>query len=98
MLIFAQLVGAAIGVLIVRGGVVIKDCDIFPNIAKLCPPNFFEDLKIRSCDYTEGKQVFNMFIVETFGTFLFVSLVLNIKYHYGHSKAIINCLIVGFSL
>ncbi len=55
MLIFAQLVGAAIGVLIVRGGVVIKDCDIFPNIARLCPPNFFEDKKIISCDYTEGK-------------------------------------------
>lgn len=98
MIIFAQVIGAAVGVCIVRGGVVLKDCQIYPNIGKLCPPQFLEDEKLRPCEYSEGKQVFNMFIVETFGTFLFVSLVLNIKYHYGHSKAIINCLIVGFSL
>jgi len=77
---------------------VIKECDIYPSIAKLCPPSPSEEDNLRECDYKDGKQVFNMFIVETFGTFLFVSLVLNIKYHYGHSKAIINCLIVGFSL
>jgi len=78
---------------------VIDKCDIHPSIAKLCPPSPKEEKNtLRECDYKDGKQVFNMFIVETFGTFLFVSLVLNIKYHYGHSKAIINCLIVGFSL
>lgn len=98
MIILAQIFGAFVGACIVRGGLVIKDCNIFPNIATLCPPKFTDEDDLRQCDYNEGKQVFNMFIVETFGTFLFVSLVLNIKYHYGHSKAIINCLIVGFSL
>lgn len=38
MIIFAQIIGAILGVCIVRGGVVIKDCSIYPNLAKLCPP------------------------------------------------------------
>ena len=55
MIIFAQVIGAFVGVCIVRGGVVLKDCQIYPNIGKLCPPQFLEDEKLRLCEYSEGK-------------------------------------------
>lgn len=50
-----------------------------------------------NCSLSEG-QTRNVWIVETVVTFIFATLVLNVKYHYGHNKAIINCLVVGFSL
>jgi glycerol uptake facilitator-like aquaporin len=52
---------------------------------------------IGNCQLSEG-QTANVWIVETVVTFIFATLVLNIKYHYGHNKAIVNCLIVGLSL
>jgi len=72
----------------------------------LCPADYNDDhwigntIKhklIGKCELGEG-QTRNLWIVETVVTFIFATLVLNVKYHYGHNKAIVNCLIVGWSL
>ncbi len=52
MILVAQIFGAIVGVSIVRGGVVIKNCNIFPKIAILCPPKFLEEDDLKLCDYT----------------------------------------------
>ena len=72
----------------------------------LCPADYNDDhwigntIKhklIGKCELGEG-QTRNLWIVETVVTFIFATLVLNVKYHYGHNKAIVYCLIVGWSL
>lgn len=69
----------------------------------LCPNDFLEkedkkyDKLAGNCKLND-RQTINVWIVETVVTFIFATLVLNIKYHYGHNKAIVNCLIVGLSL
>jgi glycerol uptake facilitator-like aquaporin len=69
----------------------------------LCPKDYdhlksqSSDKLVGNCSLSEG-QTLNVWIVETVVTFIFATLVLNIKYHYGHNKAIVNCLIVGLSL
>ena len=40
MIIFAKIIGAAVGVCNVRGGFVLKDCQIYPSIGELSPPQF----------------------------------------------------------
>lgn len=51
MIIISQIIGAIFGVFVVRGGLVIKDCKILPNIATLCPPKFLDGDDLRPCDY-----------------------------------------------
>ena len=78
-------------------------CNVYPAIALLCPRDYDHsnvvsgDKLVGGCKLSDG-QTKNLWFVETVVTFIFASLVLNVKYHYGHNKAIINCLIVGWSL
>lgn len=99
----SQIIGAILGVILVSGGIHSAKCNVHPAIALLCPADYninnagSKDKLVAGCKLSDG-QTRNVWIVETVVTFIFATLVLNVKYHYGHNKAIVNCLIVGWSL
>ena len=103
MIMASQITGAVLGVILVSGGIYTSKCNVYPAIALLCPADYNDSHRgsknklIGECKLSDG-QFRNLWIVETVVTFIFATLVLNVKYHYGHNKAIINCLIVGWSL
>jgi len=87
LMIVAEIVGAAVGVLIALLGThnVAKGSSYNPNLAILYPP-------VPSFTYWQ------IFWMETVATFFFVSLILSVKYVNGSSEIILNAMTIGLAL
>ena len=102
MIITAEIVGGILGVCIVRAGTVTTTewtatdqiVRYYPKPAILCPTT---QNHVPKCDdKSTYKQVF---FTEMIGTFIFVSVILNIKYQNGSKKdAVLNAMTVALTL
>jgi len=99
IMIVSEILGGFIGCLIARFGVYKKDLpggkyEYVGGVAKLCPG--FTTTSALTCN-PEDKQ-FELFMVEMIMTFLFVSIILNIKRINGSNEIIINGASVSLAL
>ena len=84
LIVFSQIVGGIVGVLIAYGCQHKNDENqLEPGIAFLCPPTTMafknEDDKYE-CRPMSGTAAFNMILAESMATFLYVSVILSVKY------------------
>ena len=110
-IIFSQLLGASAGVLLtfmvqhsdqkngtnleVNNGEQPRLTRIFPGIAILCPNN----IDINADDKCDGRGMYHsFFIAEMVGTFIFVNIILSIKFQNGAKDLVVNALCIGLTL
>ena len=101
MIILSQLLGAGFGVTLHRFMTVYNDGakEWTPKgPAQLCPvPKLVADGK-EYCAPDSGMAAFNCIASETFATFVFISVVLSIKFHNGGPADALSCLAAGLTL
>ena len=69
---------------------------LYPGIALLCPRiENYDKLKPIACD---SEYFLGTFIVEFLMTFVFVNVILSIKYHNGANDLLVNALAIGLTL
>jgi glycerol uptake facilitator-like aquaporin len=97
-LLFSQILGAAAGVgisFMVMHTYIDKPLKVFPQIAVLCPNNS----DINTLDKCDGQGMYHsFFIAEMIGTFVFVNVILSVKYHNGAKDLVVNALGIGVTL
>ena len=96
MMIISQIAGGFIGAYIVTKILVTnsKDSYLWPGIAFLCP-NKSPSLHLTSDDICDGSRIiFHMFLAE----FVFINIILSIKYHNGAADLVVNALCIGLTL
>jgi aquaporin Z len=98
MIICSQLVGAITGCLLSRFTRVRDETYefLYPGIAKLCPGT--NDNIIGSTDCMPGVGAFPAFVCEVMVTFIFISVILGIKYHNGADEHFLNAAAIGSTL
>ena len=98
MIITSQLLGATAGVTMVYL-MLKKDSTaktIFPRIALLCPSY---DTDPKDNIFCSGKDFyFQVILIELIVTFVFINVILSVKYHSGAQDHILNGLIIGTAL
>ena len=96
-IILSQIFGGILGVVITYLGQQSTDGDLlYPGVAKLCPRNNDDGDPEKACahlDFTGG-----IFLCEFIVTFIFVSVILSIKYHNGANDLLINAFCIGLTL
>lgn len=111
MIMFSQLVGAVIGCLISFGTNHTKTIDnpipgqddikiVVNGPARLCPPPNMAKKSTEGkilCEPYNGLAGFNMLLAEIIGTFIFISVIMSVKYHNG-AVDVLNALTVGGTL
>ena len=98
MIIASQLLGASAGVTMVY--LMLKkdptDQTIFPKIALLCPSYDADRTDNKFCEGT-GFYL-QVILIEVIVTFVFINVILSVKYHAGAQDHILNGLIIGTAL
>lgn len=93
LIIAAQLLGAGCGVALLLGyasKLDDNDPSKTPRIALLCPHD-------SNCD-PDGRQTMNAFVAEMFGTFIFTSVILSVKYNNGATELAFNAFVIAITL
>ena len=96
LIVVFQILGAGLGVLLTLGygGKMYEDDPLGRSrIAKLCPANS----DVMTCE-ADGNIQFPAFMAEFFGTFLFTSVILSVKYNNGASELAFNALVIAITL
>lgn len=99
MIIASQLIGACLGCLIAFG-VNHKQEEIWvPGVARLCPPDMMahKESGITTCAPYNELAGFNMLLAEIIGTFIFISVIMSVKFYNG-AMDVLNALTVGGTL
>ena len=78
------------------GKVVVKNYSLYPGVALLCPR--VEDYSIHAFAACKSDYFLGVFVVEFLMTFVFVSVILGIKYHNGAHDLLLNGLAIGMTL
>ena len=83
--------------------IIIKTSNIersaFPGLAFLCPNKSPNLEKATSFDLCDGREIIcNIILAEFVGTFIFVNVILSIKYHHGAVDLVVNALTIGLAL
>ena len=94
LIIAAQIMGAGCGVAIMFGQASkFGDTDPAskPRIAILCPAN------AKTCEPDSG-VILNAFVAEMFGTFIFTSVILSVKYNNGATELTFNAFVIAATL
>ena len=94
-IMIAQIIGGAIACFIILG---VRSKEDETAMATLCGPigGKFVDGELKMCD-PDG-MFGKMFLAEIIGTFLFVSVNVNIIYNNGSDEIILNAIIIGLAL
>ena len=93
----SQIFGAFLGVLIVFLGQHSSEENVlYPGIAKLCPRNNDNGDPPKACDLLDVTG--GIFLCEFIVTFIFVNVILSIKYHNGANDLLVNALAIGLTL
>ena len=105
LIIFSQLCGAGFGCFLVWTMQHVQDNKSYhPGIASLCPAATYANIKmdgmvpVIQCAPANGMAAFNLILAETVGTFIFISVVLAIKFNGVQREGAITCLAAGGTL